>query len=178
MTIKEFNKLYLGKAVHCDTEEKANEFLALADSVGYGWGSGESLIEKNEWERYEEETCYEVTKSGIWFGSTNYFNLGTYRIIEYQPQLKFKVGDKVRVNNASPTINGKVGVIVEVNSLIPTPYYVKINGDDWTLWFYENQLEKVEELTYKEETIIAEIKTKLSEINILLNRLEKKEKGE
>ena len=32
MTIEEFEELYLGKAVHCDTKEKTNEFLALADS--------------------------------------------------------------------------------------------------------------------------------------------------
>ena len=47
MTREEFNKLYLGKAVHCDTEEKADEFLALADSVGYRWFSGRSLIGNN-----------------------------------------------------------------------------------------------------------------------------------
>lgn len=44
MNREEFDKLYLGKAVHCDTEEKANEFLALADSVEYKWIWGESLI--------------------------------------------------------------------------------------------------------------------------------------
>jgi len=179
MTIEEFGELYYGKAVHCDTEEKAKHFLRLADSFWYKWNSGKRLIKRIEWERYEKETCYLITDNGVWFGSRNHYRLGGYPIIEYTLPPKFKVDDKVRVNGTSNyIIDGKVGVIVEVDSLTPMPYYVKINGDEWTLWFYENQLEKVEELTYKEETIIAEIKTKLSEINILLNRLEKKEKGE
>ena len=181
MNREEFDKLYLGKAVHCDTEEKANEFLALADSVGYKWTNKRELINYSQWETYKKETCYELTKRGFMFGNRNYLNQGDYQFIEYQLQPKFKVGDKVRINStAFTTINEKVGVIERVDSLSPISYAVKVDSDGWFLNFYENQLEKVEEPTYKDETIndiIEEIKEHQKSINVLLNRLERKVKA-
>lgn len=70
-TREEFDKVYLGKAVHCNTEKKANHFLKLADSVGYRWVSGKSLIEKNRWKQYKEETCYFITNKGISHGDSS-----------------------------------------------------------------------------------------------------------
>lgn len=207
MTREEFDKLYLGRIVHCDTEEKTNEFLALADSVGYKWVAGNGLVGCNYCKDFVKEICYNISIYGLTFCYIAYFEENNYQIIEYQLQSKFELGDKVRVKNTVFTnINGKVGVIEDVDSLSPMSYSVKVGCNGWTLWFYENQLEKVEEQpkfklgddvrlwyisenelekveepTYKDETIdeiIGEIKTKWSEINILLNRLEKKEKGE
>ena len=113
----------------------------------------------------------------------DFYKIESIEIIEYQLQSKFKVGDKVRVNNTSSNVNGIVGVIESVSSSSPLYYYVKIDDDDiHEIWYiYEIQLEKVEEPIDKEETIddiIGEIKTKWSEINILLNQLEKMEKEE
>lgn len=178
MTREEFDKLYLDKVVHCDTEEKANEFLALADSVGYKWSSGTSLIEENCWAFYKEYTCYEVQKWGLVYCDTRHYIRHGYQIIEYQLQPKFKVGDKVRVKNTLyTTVNGKVGVIERVHTTSPTLCTVKIDGAFW--YFYENQLEKVEEPTYEEETIddiIEEIEYHQTAINVLLNRLKRKVK--
>lgn len=179
MTKEQFDKLYLGKAVHCDTEEKANEFLALADSVGYKWESGKRLIEKNAWERYEKETCYYVTNDSLTYSNTNYFKLGVYQLIKYQSQPKLKVGDRVRVKDTPYIVNGKVGVIEKVNPLSPLPYAVKIDGDSWLWILTENELEKTEEPTYKEETIddiIEEIEYHQKAINLLHNRLKRKAK--
>jgi hypothetical protein len=176
MTKEQFEKLYYGKAVHCDTEEKANHFLALADSVGHEWFSGSSLIEENLWEYYKEKTCYEVTNSGLFYSRFEFFKNDNYKFVEYTLPPKFKVGNKVRVNNASSTVNGIVGVIESVSSSSPLPYYVKIN-DDYTLtfwYFFEHELEKVEEPIDKEETIddiIKEIKDNQKRTTILLNRL-------
>ena len=86
MNKEQFDSLYYGKAVHCDTEEKANHFLALADRVGYKWGSGDSLIEKNEWKRCKKATCYHVTKDGILFEKTEYYHMYDYEITEYELQ--------------------------------------------------------------------------------------------
>lgn len=60
MTLKEFNELYLDKAVHCETEELANEFLELADSFGYKWFSGHKLTLFNEWDMCKDQTCYMI----------------------------------------------------------------------------------------------------------------------
>ena len=180
MTREEFDKLYLGKAVHCDTEEKANEFLALADRLGYEWVNKMWLVGESQWERYKEETCYEVTRMGFLLGDVKFYKDKNYQVIEYQSRLKFKEGDKVRVKNTLYiTINGKVGVIERVDSLSIKPYAVKIDRDSW-LWFLaENELEKVEEPTNEEETtesIIDEIKEYQERITVLLNRLEQEMK--
>lgn len=174
MTREEFDRLYLGKVVHCDTEEKANEFLALADSVGYKWVDGKSLIEENFWEEYKKETCYEVKKGGFRYCDVDFYK-NNYQIIEYQLQSKFKVGDKVRVKDTTyTTIDGKVGVVEKVSPLL-----IRLPAVD-TLWILnENELEKVEEPTNKEETIddiIEEIEYHQKAINVLLDRLKRKAK--
>lgn len=152
MTREEFDKLYLDKVVHCDTEEKANKFLALADSVGYKWAHGFSLVRDNRWKLYNKETCYRVQKQGLLYATIrHYISHGGYRIIKYEPQPKFKVGDKVRVNNTLyTTINGKVGVITKKRSSLITSlllYIVEINNNgsigNWCV--FEDNLEKVEE---------------------------------
>ena len=182
MTREGFDGLYLNKAVHCDTEEKANHFLALADSVGYKWNDKRELINYSLWEQYKKETCYEVTKGGFRFANAEFFKCENYQVIKYQPQLKLKEGDKVRVrlNNSIYSIDGKIGVVERGGfSRSRVEYVVKVCDELWYLT--ENELEKVEEPTYKEETIddiIKEIKSKWNEINILLNRLETKKKGE
>ena len=60
---KQFDDLYLGKAVHCDTKEKANKFLELAHGVGYSWGRGNfrSLLDFNYlMNNIPKKTCYKV----------------------------------------------------------------------------------------------------------------------
>ena len=104
MTREEFDKLYLGKVVHCDTEEKANEFLALADSFGYKWVDGSSLVGDNPWKIHNKETCYRVQKRGLAYSCTIHYGQHGHQIIEYQPQPKFKVGDKVRVKDGVYTL--------------------------------------------------------------------------
>ena len=180
MTREEFDKLYLGKAVHCDTEEKANEFLALADSVGYRWIGGKSLIEENFWEVYKEETCYEVKKGGFMYRDVDYFKNDNYEIIKYQSPLKFKVGDKVRIKDTQSFYNyDKIGVIEGVDMSSGLSYFVDIYGDGWLWKMAEESLEKVEETTYEEETIddiIEEIEYHQKAINELRNRLKEKRK--
>ena len=107
------------------------------------------------------------------FANFKFFKCQNYEFIEYQLQPKFKVGDKVRVKDTLYSVNGKVGVVEKVNSY-PLDYTVKINSDGWLWYLSENELEKVEEPTYGEETIsdiIEEIKDYQKKINILLNRL-------
>ena len=82
MTKQEFESLYGNNvAIHCDTEEKANEFLALADSVGYKWFTEHSLKDMNFWKAYEEKTCYELTKKGFVYANVEFFN---YEFIKYK----------------------------------------------------------------------------------------------
>ena len=97
MTKQQFDDLYLGKAVHCNTEEKANTFLELAHSVGYKWSSGRSLLEYNYYSEYREKTCYVVSCDDITF--VVLFELEMEKEKTKEKNMKYKVGDKVRVRS-------------------------------------------------------------------------------
>lgn len=45
-------------AIHCDTEEKANELLIVFNKLGKKWMSGESYLVDNYWRFETTETCY------------------------------------------------------------------------------------------------------------------------
>lgn len=94
MTIQEFDKLYVGDnvAVHCPTEELANEFLKLADSFGYKtWDGGRvCIVEDNNWHIYKKNTVYYVKfgRHGFVYGHVESAKLNNEQIVEYklQPQ--------------------------------------------------------------------------------------------
>ena len=114
MNREEFDKVYFGKAVHCDTEEKANEFLALADSVGYKWITKRKLIGYSQWERYKEETCYELTDMGFVYGNVEYFKNDNYDFIEYQLRL-LPVGDLEKTEEPTYKEETIDDIIEEIN---------------------------------------------------------------
>lgn len=50
------------KIFHCDTEEKANNFLKLCEEKGIVWKGGDKPTLNNLWEAYKEDTCYYVNE--------------------------------------------------------------------------------------------------------------------
>lgn len=117
LTKEQFDKLYAGSnlAVHCDTEEKANEFLKIADEFGYKWCNGESYTDCNEWNRYDEQTCYDLESGG--YADYKFFKQENYTIVAYpQHSIQFtksdlKSGDKVVFRN-----NNTVYLLKEVGA--------------------------------------------------------------
>lgn len=122
MTRKEFDDLYLNKAVHCDTEEKANEFLKLAHDVGYEWSNHKSLLDINNYFEYKDKTCYKVNAEGITYASLRFYRGEDLTIVEFEPEtikentMKYKVGDKVRVRE-DLSVNGIYGRNVFVSRM-------------------------------------------------------------
>ncbi len=45
-------------AIHCDTEEKANNLLIVLNRLGKKWVSGKSYLAENNWSLYTSKTCY------------------------------------------------------------------------------------------------------------------------
>lgn len=90
MKREQFDKLYLGKAVLCKTEEFANEFLELADSVRYRWLSWTSLLNTNNWEDYKNETCYLVRDNplkkecAITYCDVTHYDVSGIEIVEFK----------------------------------------------------------------------------------------------
>lgn len=71
MNKSQFDEKYvLGVAVNCATQELAEEFLALADSFGYSWNSGESYLLISRF--CGEETCYCISEGT--YGEIEDFN--------------------------------------------------------------------------------------------------------
>lgn len=105
MTKEQFDDLYLGKVVHCDTEEKAKALLKLAKSFGYKWESGSDLEKINYWGNHKENTCYRFIESFVLYSPKRYYRELGCTIVEFELEkettkendTKFKVGDKVRV---------------------------------------------------------------------------------
>lgn len=93
MTKQEFDVLYLGKAVHCDTEEKANAFLKLAHGVGYRWSNGSNLTDVNTWERYKKGTCYTIvdTEGSMMYSPKDFYEKEGYTIVEFAIDKKEEV---------------------------------------------------------------------------------------
>ena len=90
MTKEQFDSLYYGKAVHCDTEEKAKEFLALADSFGYKWFGYVRAIGFTNWQIFKDDTHYLI--KSVWHGTYIEFGRGDYYLkydidcVEFIPQ--------------------------------------------------------------------------------------------
>lgn len=89
MTQKQFKKLYFEKVVQCDTEEKAKEFLKLAQDVGYTWANGDDLLSDVRWSLYKDETAYFVQKNHynqpvITYADLKYFKNSNDDIIQFK----------------------------------------------------------------------------------------------
>ena len=103
MTKQQFDDLYLGKAVHCDTEEKANKFLELAHGFGYKWRDKTSLLGNNYWDNLRYDTCYKVNSYVITYANVDLYKKSGYTIVKFELEkennMKYKVGDTVRVRS-------------------------------------------------------------------------------
>ena len=89
MTEQEFRNKYVGKAVHCDTEEKAKELLKSAHDFGWKWRGGESLIEEKYWWVSEEETCYVFYLDKTTIAETcGICKLTGYEIVDFESEKK------------------------------------------------------------------------------------------
>lgn len=78
------NRINNKTAFHCDTKEKAIEFIKKAYSLGYQWSCGnENTI---YYEYYGKDTCYEIDtrRKDIHYSEIDYFENCKYTIIEYE----------------------------------------------------------------------------------------------
>lgn len=73
-------------AIHCDTEEKADEFLSKLDKEGVTWCSGESVIGFSKYDTYGEATCYDLyyeDNNTLRYYNINYYSRNAYNIYKY-----------------------------------------------------------------------------------------------
>lgn len=122
MTKQQFDDLYLGKAVHCDTKEKANKFLELAHGVGYSWGNFRSLLDFNYYYEYKEETCYKVNGYGFSYADVEFYKEDCITIV------KFELEPIEETFNVGDVVYDESGERVEI-----VEYFYRVKYDDGTL---------------------------------------------
>lgn len=73
-------------AVHCDTEEKANNFLNECDKQGIAWTDGDKTTEINCWFWYKKDTSYACSegKSKLTFESLEHYKDKGLEIIKWE----------------------------------------------------------------------------------------------
>ena len=89
MTLEQFKEKYVNKAVHCNTEEKAKELLALALKHGWSAFRNEEIIEITYWHSHEENTCYRIDYDNTmgWSNLSFYKSLG-FEVVEFESEKK------------------------------------------------------------------------------------------
>lgn len=80
ITIKDFWNSEYKIAIHCKTEEEANELLKAFDKFGEKWCSEESYLEHNYWNKNKENTCYDNMNR---FSFIKYYKSHYYKIYEF-----------------------------------------------------------------------------------------------
>lgn len=146
-------------AVHCDTEEKAKDFLKSCHARGMSWCSGGSLLSHTSWEEYQKDTCY---INGVEYSPERFYRENGYKIVEFpfpadskpapekpaKAAPKFKVGDKVKVVKNVTSVSGKdgyIGNVYEIRNIQEANQYGCKYGIGEVYVVYENELEPYSE---------------------------------
>lgn len=141
-------------AIHCDTEEKANEFLKKLDAVDVRWGDGSRAIDNSEYNDFQQRTCYSM-ESGKAYLSVyyeQYYLDEEYEIYKYKLDnevAKFKVGDcvmfvkdtSVGQSTRRRQLIGKNGLITEIEAHDEYGYIIPSISEDY--YFTNGELELV-----------------------------------
>lgn len=54
-----------GSSIHCNTLDSANAILYLIHYAGFEWASGNSTLERNNWDDEKEDTCYILYRNAL-----------------------------------------------------------------------------------------------------------------
>ena len=76
--IEDYKSKYV---MHCKTEEEAKDFCNYLDSVEKKWCNGDSYVRVNNWNKYEEKTCYSFNCG--YYAPISYFIEYNYKILEW-----------------------------------------------------------------------------------------------
>lgn len=81
ITLSEFWNSKEKLAIHCNTEEKANKLLKAFDKLGKRWGVKDSYLERNFWEYFREDTCYDNTNK---YSFIKFYKKDSYKVYEFE----------------------------------------------------------------------------------------------
>ena len=102
---KDIGDFFNGKAVvNCRTEENAKDFFNLLTSMyDIKWNYGDVIEENTKWEKYGEETCYQILSDRVSLVHNNVRSYKKYKVITYKSKsdtskdLEIKTGDNRKI---------------------------------------------------------------------------------
>lgn len=86
ITLSEFWNSKEKLAIHCNTEEKANKLLKAFDKLGKRWVAKDSYLERNCWQSFREDTCYDNTNR---YSFIKFYKENSYKVYEFD-EVDFK----------------------------------------------------------------------------------------
>ena len=96
ITLKEFWNNDRKLVIHCKTEEEANKLLEAFDKLGKKWGTRDSYLEYNCWNKYREDTCYDNANK---YSRFDFYKEENYIIYEFEDvDLGAQNNEKARLN--------------------------------------------------------------------------------
>jgi len=120
-------KNLIGKAIHCNTENKANQLLEFLGRHGYMWTvTYKKPTEKNNWNVYTVNTCYRIYEDKtITYDSIKYFKDTNYDIIEFDDLIQSKTQDKPLI---CEIIGKNVNEKFNIKNYGANPCFINIEG--------------------------------------------------
>ena len=80
ITLKAFFESEKPIAIHCDTEEKANELLQAFHNLGKKWCDDTSYLSCNEYDDYKDKTCY---SNQCGYAERDFYQKNSFKIYEF-----------------------------------------------------------------------------------------------
>ena len=124
-------------AVHCKTEEEAEEFLEMLKYDGIKWLDGNELTDYNNWIWHKEYTCYIINDNKrMLYGSCKYFRDYGKQVITFT-ELKKKIKEEEKMEFTKKNLksemvvelrNGSKRLIIECDEGL---IYVEISNADF-----------------------------------------------
>lgn len=104
--------------VNCKTKYDAIIFLKECNKRNVIWGSGVSLLEYNNWNDHEENTCYKCYNEKLTFGSIGYYKKIEYNVYTINSELNKEDVCSISIDEYNHLVElAKKGIDVEINEL-------------------------------------------------------------
>ena len=87
ITLTEFWNSIFAMAIHCDTEEKANELLQAFDKLGKKWSNSISYLLNNLYSIRRQSTCYAINDGYcgyVWYEEDDDTIYKFYTVYEFE----------------------------------------------------------------------------------------------
>lgn len=118
-------------AVHCDTEEKAKDFLKECEKRDIGWSSGKKANHNTNWDSYKIDTCYScyiLRERELGYGSKHFFKKEGLEIIKWEiDEMKELTFKEVITNIKEGEVWESVGKFWDIKTVEKAEGLIKIN---------------------------------------------------